>query len=114
MQDWQKIIITVVFALFISSNAIFVANYAGEYDLIYVNILKSRYVKRLNIIGKIIVLIVLFPFTIFTLGFYVMSNLAYWIWLGFSLMFSKDRKAVIQENKKHMRDTSWHNRLSMM
>ena len=114
MQDWQKIIITVVFALFISSNAIFVANYAGEYDLIYVNMLKSRYVKSLNIIGKIIVIIVLFPFTIFTLGFYAVSNLLYWVWFCFSFVFSKDRNAVIQENIEHMRDTSWHNRLSMM
>lgn len=112
MQDWQKIIITVVFALFISSNAIFVANYAVEYDLIYVNILKSRYVKRLNIIGKIIALIVLFPFTIFTLGFYVTSNILYWAWFGFSFVFAKDRKAIIQEHKEHMRDTSWHSRLS--
>ena len=113
MQEWQ-VTIAVVSALFISANAIFVANYAGEYDLIYVNILKSRYVKNLNIIGKIIVLIVLFPFTIFTLGFYVMSNLAYWIWLGFSLMFSKDRIIVIEEHKKHIKYTRWHNRLSMM
>lgn len=114
MQDWQIITVIVVSALLICSNAIFVANYAGEHDLIYVDILKSRYAKRLNILGKIIVIIVLFPFTIFTLGFYVVSNLLYWVWFCFSFVFSKDRNAVIQENKEHMRDTSWHNRLSRM
>ena len=114
MQDWQTITVAVVSALFICSNAIFVAKYAGEFDLIYVDILKSRYTKRLNILGKIIVIIVLFPFTIFTLGFYVMSNIVYWVLFGFTFVFSKDRKAVIQEHKEHMKDTSWYNRLSMM
>lgn len=114
MQEGQTITIAVVSTLFIISNTIFVAYYAGEYDFMYVNILKSRYVKSLNIIGKIIVIIVLFPFTIFTLGFYVVSNLLYWVWFCFSFVFSKDRNAVIQENIEHMRNTSWHNRLSMM
>ena len=113
MQSWQIIIATMSIILIIP-NAIFVAKYAGEYNLIYTDILEGRYTRRLNLIGKIIVLMVSFPFTIFTLGFYVVSNLSYWIWLGFSILFSKDRKMVIQEHNEHIKDTQWYNRLSMM
>lgn len=114
MQIWRLVVLAVATAALSFSNIACLALYANEYDLIYASLLNTRYVKRLNIVGKAVVLIITFPFTIFTLGFYVMSNILYWVLFGFTFVFSKDRKAVIQEHKEHMKDTSWYNRLSMM
>ena len=114
MQIWRLVVLAVATAALSFSNIACLAWYANEYDLIYASLLNTRYVKRLNIVGKAVVLIITFPFTIFTLGFYVMSNILYWVLFGFTFVFSKDRRAVIQEHKEHMKDTSWYNRLSMM
>lgn len=114
MQIWRLVVLAVATAALSFSNIACLAWYANEYDLIYASLLNTRYVKRLNIVGKAVVLIITFPFTIFTLGFYVMSNIVYWAWLIVRLIFSKSRNAVIEEHREHMKDTCWYSRLTML
>lgn len=109
-------IVTITFLLFIILflNAACLAYYVMDCNFIYHDILHNKYVEDFNVIGKVLIIVITFPFTLFTLYYYVMSNIVYWAWLIVRLIFSKSRNTVIEEHREHMKDTCWYSRLTML
>lgn len=114
LQFGHIIIITFLLFIILFSNVVCLAYYVMDYNLIYHDILHNKYVEDFNVTGKVLAIVITFPFTLFTLYYHVMSNIVYWAWLIVRLMFSKNRTTVIEEHKKHMKDTCWYSRLTML